>query len=317
MVLTPFPAWRVRPFVRWSLGILFFPRRPFLPGGDVYEGIIGLGGGVDVAVSQRVRIRAEVLYAHLSNGQGLGPHNPAFDGIGGALGVGWAVGPVRALSAVWPVAPQRPARNPAVPGVQADVAGGRVDEASLALASLRAFWPLGEVGVGGVDLTAGPLVGEVVTEAGLVAAMHLPAVTLGMRLAYKHFAGIHTVSLHAQAEAHLSPEVSAVVMGAHERTFGGDDVTRAAVGLRAFPLRWLALELGVGFDRIGAPRLGDTSDPYLGVEAQLPVGAPDWQLSVFLERQVSTLDLLGLRVAWGMGPTLRDAARRTGWRPLR
>lgn len=317
MVLSPFPAWPVRPFLAWSVGLLLFPRRPFLPGGDAYEGILSFGGGVEVSLSSRVTLRAQAQYAHLSNGQGLGPHNPAFDGVGGALGVGWSFGPARDVAPVWPEAPRGSQRPRGAPGVVLDLAGGRVDDAWVALVGARTFWPLGGRAVGGVDVSAGALEGFVASEAGLTAALHLDAATLGVRLAYKHFAGFHTLSLHAQVEAHVSPEVSLVAMGAHERTVDGESVSRAAVGLRAFPLRWLALELGVGFDRLGAPRLGDVSDPYLGVEAQLPVGAPDWQVSLFLERQVSTLDLLGVRVAWGVGPTLRDLARRTGWRPLR
>lgn len=317
MVLSPFPAWPVRPFLAWSVGLLLFPRRPFLSGGDVYEGILSFGGGVEVSLSSRVTLRAQAQYAHLSNGQGLGPHNPAWDGVGGALGVGWSFGPTRDVAPVWPEAPRGSLRPRGAPGVVLDLAGGRVDDAWVGLVGARTFWPLGGRAVGGVDVSAGALEGFVASEAGLTAALHLDAATLGVRLAYKHFAGFHTLSLHAQVEAHVSPEVSLVAMGAHERTVDGDPVSRAAVGLRAFPLRWLALELGVGFDRIGAPRLGDVSDPYISVEAQLPVGAPDWQVSLFLERQVSTLDLLGVRVAWGVGPTLRDLARRTGWRPLR
>lgn len=317
MVLSPFPAWPARPFLTWSIGLLLFPQRPFLPGGDAYEGILSFGGGVEVSLSSRVTLRAQAQYAHLSNGQGLGPHNPAFDGVGGALGLGWSLGPTRDVAPVWPEAPRASPRPRGAPGVVLDLAGGRVDDAWVALVGARTFWSLGARAVGGVDVMVGALEGFVASEAGLTAALHLDAATLGMRLAYKHFAGFHTVSLHAQVEAHVSPEVSLVAMGAHERTVGGDPVSRAALGLRAFPLRWLALELGVGFDRLGAPRLGDGSDPYLSVEAQLPVGGPDWQVSVFLERQVSTLDLLGLRVAWGAGPTLRDLARRTGWRPLR
>jgi hypothetical protein len=55
----------------------------------------------------------------------------------------------------------------------------------------------------------------------------------------------------------------------------------------------------------------------VAVEWQLPLPSPSWQLSVFAERQLSTNALVGLRVAWNMGATLRDVARRTGWMPVR
>ncbi len=73
----------------------------------------------------------------------------------------------------------------------------------------------------------------------------------------------------------------------------------------------------MAFDRIGDASAHDVSDPYFAFEWQLPVSARDWQLSLFVDSQVSTVKLAGLRVAWGMGTTLRDQARRMGWRRVR
>lgn len=316
--LTPFSTWRVRPFASWSAGLLFFPRTPFLPRGDIYEFILSFGLGVDVALSERVTLGAQLQYTHLSNGQGLGPHNPAFDGVTGVISVATSVGAPRPTPDVWQsTAPTTGDRARFVPGVLADAAVGRIGDAVLATGRVRAFWQLSPIALAGVDVAGGALAGEGFVDVGVLGAAHWTYASVGGRAGYRSYAGLDTLSLEAQVEGHLSPEVTLLAMGSYEHTAHLGHVARAAVGVRVFPLRSLTLDLGVGFDRIGDAPLGDASDPYFGVEWQLPVGAPDWQLSLFLERQVSTVDLLGVRVAWGMGPALRDVARRSGWRQVR
>jgi hypothetical protein len=48
LILLPLPTSVVRPFLRGSGGLLLFLDDPFLPGGDIYEFILGLGGGLEV-----------------------------------------------------------------------------------------------------------------------------------------------------------------------------------------------------------------------------------------------------------------------------
>ena len=121
-----------------------------------------------------------------------------------------------------------------------------------------------------------------------------------------------------QAEWHLTPEFTLVAMGHYERPSFFDEVWRAAGALRAYPFESLAIDLGVGFDRIGQARLvGDVAEPFFSVEWRLPLGLVDWQFALFVERNVSTLGLAGLRVSYGLGPTPRDAARHASWRRIR
>lgn len=316
--LTPFSSSVVRPFASWSVGLLFFPQRPFLPRGDIYEFILSFGLGAEVSLGERVTLGAQLQYAHLSNGQGLGPHNPAFDGPGGAVTLSAAVGTPRPVPDIWQgVAPSPGDRPPWVPGVIADAAVGRIGDATLGLGRARAFWRFSARALGAVDVASGGLAGDGFIDVGLVAAAHWELFSVGGRAGYRRYAGLDTLAVEAQVEGHVSPEVTLLAMGSFERTFDFGHVARAAVGVRVFPLRSLTIDLGVGFDRLGDAPFDDASDPYIGVEWQLPVGAPDWQVSLFLERQVSTLDLVGIRVAWGMGPNLRDVARRSGWRPVR
>ena len=57
--------------------------------------------------------------------------------------------------------------------------------------------------------------------------------------------------------------------------------------------------------------------PYLAFDWQEPFGARAWQLSPFAEKQLSTIELAGIRFAWNMGGTIRDVAHSSGWMRLR
>lgn len=314
--LTPFPSWRVRPFVRASAGLLFFLRDPFLPGGDVYEFMLDFGGGVEVSLGERVVLGLHAHYSHLSNGQGLGPFNPAFDGLGVGLDLRYALAPRPPFEGSGPpaFAAARPSRTP---GFVIDGSVGAAGGALLSTGRLRVAERVSDHLVALFDGEAGSLAREALFEAGLALAGHWGFASAGAHVGYRNYVGIETLVLVAQAEAHVSPEVSFVAMGAFERSDFSGSIGRAAVAMRAFPFERLLVELGVGFDRIGDVNAHDVSDPYFAFEWQLPVSARDWQLSLFVDSQVSTIKLAGLRVAWGMGTTLRDQARRMGWRRVR
>jgi hypothetical protein len=81
--LRPWPKLAVQPFAYSSIGLLLFARQPFLPGADVYEGILSSGLGLETQLTPQLSLGAKAFTVHLSNGQGLGPFNPALDlGIG-------------------------------------------------------------------------------------------------------------------------------------------------------------------------------------------------------------------------------------------
>jgi hypothetical protein len=89
--IVPFPNWPVQPYLRLSAGFLLFLRGPFLPGGDFYEFILGYGAGLAIPIGARVSVMGDLQVVHLSNGQGLGPFNPAFDGYAGLIGINYAL----------------------------------------------------------------------------------------------------------------------------------------------------------------------------------------------------------------------------------
>jgi hypothetical protein len=77
--------------------------------------------------------------------------------------------------------------------------------------------------------------------------------------------------------------------------------------------------VGLGFNDLDGDRsFQDISDPFVGFEWRLPLPLADrgWQVSLFGERRISTLDVAGLRLAWNLGTTPRESARHDAWRRL-
>jgi hypothetical protein len=291
--ITPWPDAAVRPHARASLGGLLFPGAPFLPGGDVYEAIITFGAGAEVSLGGRWRGSVELFTVHLSNGQGLGPFNPAYDGVGATLAVGYALasGPVIA----------RPAASlPSPPPLDlvVDASLGAVDDAVLASARARPGARLTSRLSAALDLELGSLADVAFAEAGVDLVAHAAPVRGGVHLGYRRYAGIDTAVVTAQLELRVTPELDLVAMGHHERPDAFDPVWRAGAGLRLAPTPSLTLDLGVGFDRLGDPDVfgDDHADPYLGVEWRSPWGPGGRRVALFVERQISTVDLVGVRL---------------------
>jgi hypothetical protein len=313
--LTPWPEWSVRPYARWGMGLMLF-REPFLPGGTRYDGILTLATGVEWQLGQRWTVGLDASSVHLSNGQGLGDHNPAYDGFGVTLAAARSLAPRRVPDrADWPEL-TRGARDSATPGITAEATVGEVGSALLvsgrALVAQRIAEPL----LVQLDAEGGELADEPFAEIGGDLAAHLGAVSLAPHVGYRRFVGFDTLVLGFQGELHIH-EVSVVGMVHHERNEVFGTLWRAGFGLRAYPIPDVLVELGIGFDQIGDDTIQDSSDPYLGFEWRVPVGGDTWQLSLRIERQISTINLAALRVSWGMGPTLAELGRRHGFRRVR
>ena len=306
--LMPFPDARVRPFVRTSAGILFFPDTRFLPGGDIYDFILNFGAGLEVPLGARMVLAGNVHYAHLSNGQGIGSFNPAFDAIGMGLELGYA------LEVPTPPFPEETTiaeggRPSFSPGLLVDADAGAVSGDSIATGRVRLAERIAPRWLAVVDLEAGELASEPLVELGAGIAGHSHFVSAGIHGGYRNYVGLETFILEGQAEAHVSAETSFVCMGVWERSSLSGDIYRAGAGVRAFPLDSFALDLGVGFDS----QRERTADPYFGLEWQLR----RMPFSIFVEDQITSIKLAGVRGWWDMGSTLREQARRTGWRRLR
>lgn len=319
--LIPFPDWPVRPYARLSAGFLLFLDGPFLPGGDFYDFMLGAGGGLEVPVGAQVALFGELAATHLSNGQGVGPFNPAYDGWGALAGVNVLLQPP-------PEAPA-PADQPAPDAPEP--ANPRATFTPGVIAEGQLGWTAGLTGGGRARLVEGLTARALAIldvrgaafgdtpyeEAGLALVGHWSPATAGLQLIYEHLPGITALAEQAQIEAHLTRETSVFATGILQQQSVFSDLFTAGFGLRAFPFDRLRFDGGLGLTRVLAAGASASLGPYVAVEWQLPLPSQRWQLSVFAERQLSTNALVGLRVAWNMGATLRDVARRTGWVPVR
>lgn len=54
----------------------------FPAGGDIYNFTWRFGGSLSYRVNDRLTFSAGVRWMHVSNGQGLGPQNPSYEGVG-------------------------------------------------------------------------------------------------------------------------------------------------------------------------------------------------------------------------------------------
>jgi hypothetical protein len=317
----PFPRWRLRPYLHASTGLLLFLRQPFLPGGDVYDFILQLGAGLELGVGDRLSLFADVHGVHLSNGQGLGPFNPAYTGEGVLVGAAYALAPPDGDADDAATNPQAVAVDEARPswhpGATFDAEAGSAAGALEIAGRDRVAERLTRHGLAVLEIESGDVDSHHLLEAGADLAGHWTAASAGLYSGYRNLDGVDTFIEQVQVEANVSPEASLVAMGDWEISRPAPGGTRAALILRLFPIETLAIELGGSYDL----SIGDASrrgfSPIFALEWQLPFRRSTWQVSIFVEREVQDLQLAGARFSWDMGGTLRDIARRTGWRRLR
>lgn len=78
----------IAPFVELAFGMLF-TTRDFPPDGTPWNFNQRYGVGLDVQVSPRISLAVAYRHLHVSNGKGLVPENPSYDGDGLMLGIVW------------------------------------------------------------------------------------------------------------------------------------------------------------------------------------------------------------------------------------
>ena len=317
--LVPFPRGPVRPYLRASGGLLLFLRGPFLPGGDVYDFILQLGAGLEVPIGERLSLFGDLHVVHLSNGQGLGPFNPAFTGEGGLIGAAYALAAPGSPAAPEPVATVDEARPDWRPGATFDAGAGHTAAGTELAVRDRVAERLTRHTLALMDIESGVVDSAHFVEAGLDLAGHWTFVSAGVHSGYRHAAGTGTFVESAQVEAVVSREASLVLLGQAELPRAAADTFLVAAVLRLLPIETFLIELGGGARHDGGTARDAFSRfiPYLALDWQLPFGARTWQASLFIERQLDELQIAGVRISWDMGRTLYDLVRRTGWRRLR
>ena len=315
--LVPFPLGPVRPYLRVSGGLLLFLRGPFLPGGDVYEFILQLGAGLEVPLGDRLSLFGDLHGVHLSNGQGLGPFNPAFTGEGGLIGAAYALAPPGPSAAPESVATVDEARPGWRPGATFDAGVGHTLAGTELALRDRVAQKLTRHTLALMDIESGAIDSAHFVEAGLDLAGHWTFVSGGVHGGYRSAAGTGTFVGSGQVEAVVSREASLVVMGEADLPRAAPDTVLVAGVLRLFPIDTFLIELGGGTQHVAGASFDDGFRPYFALDWQLPFGVRTWQVSLFVERQLDALEIAGVRLSWDMGSTLYDLVRRTGWRRLR
>jgi hypothetical protein len=315
--LIPFPRGPVRPYLRASGGLLLFLRGPFLPGGGDYDFILQLGAGLEVPLGDRLSLFGDLHLVHLSNGQGLGPFNPAFTGEGALMGAAYALAPPGPAAAPDPITTVDEARPDWRPGATFDAGAGQAAGATEWAVRDRVAQKLTRHTLALMDIESGMVDSAHFVEAGIDLAGHWTFTSAGVHGGYRHGAGPGTFIAAAQAEAVVSHEASLVLMGQADFPDASPDTVLVAAVLRLLPIDTLLIELGGGTRHLGGAAPNDTFAPYLAVDWQLPFGVRTWQASLFVERQLDQLQIAGARISWDMGSTLYDLVRRTGWRLVR
>ena len=315
--LVPFPRGLVRPYLRASGGMLLFLRGPFLPGGDVYDFILQLGAGLEVPIGDRLSLFGDLHAVHLSNGQGLGPFNPAFTGEGALVGAVYGLAPPGPEAVPEPVATVDEARPGWRPGATFDAGAGHTAAGTELAVRDRVAERLTRHTLALMDIESGVVASAHFVEAGLDVAGHWTFVSAGLHGGYRHAGGTGAVVASAQVEAVVSREASLVLMGETDLPRAGADTFLVAAIGRLFPIDTLLIELGGGIQRVGGAPFDAGLKPYVALDWQLPFGVRTWQASLFIERQLDQLQIAGVRISWDMGSTLYDLVRHTGWRRLR
>jgi hypothetical protein len=319
--IVPFPSWPVRPYLRMSAGFLLFLRGPLLPGGDYYDFILGIGAGLEIPLGPRLAIIGDLHATHLSNGQGLGPFNPAFGGYGGTIGFNYALAPEpTTVSASGPEglagAESEIPPSHSTPGLIFDAGAGHTTAVVFG-GRVRVVERLCARSLAIVDAEAQSIGGTGYQGLGLGLVGQWAFATVGVQATYEHIPGIDAVAEQVQVEMHITPQASLLATGIWQQENVFADFLTSGFGLRLFPIANVRIDGGVRLTHTFAAGTDLDVGPYGAFEWQLPFATRTWQLSLFAEKQLSTITLAGVRFAWNVGETLRDVARRTGWTRLR
>lgn len=283
------------------------------PGGSHYILRRGVGLGLTLNPTPTLAISLGVRQQHLSNGQGLGAHNPSFDGLGGFVGVGFLP---HAVDHPLPrlLDDETPPSTAAVLQVQGSLleadgewSGGLRAEGRVAL--LPGLWTQVRVDAGrlaGLDVVGGQVDLAWQSTRGAV------GLTGGMQL----FAGLRQRQIAAQAEWYADRLSTVALRTAHRVATLAPAATDVRLAWRAHPAPWIALDLGAEYTLDDRPDELDRIEPAMGFELA-PPWLGDLGITLAVERQVDDLRVFSLRYTGGAATDLRQRYRTAGLQPLR
>jgi hypothetical protein len=172
-----------------------------LPGGDIYDFLVSSGAGAEVSLGLHWRLGVDLFLLHESNGQGLGPFNPAFDGVGMGVAMSWSGRPIAPLTT-----DERDDRTGArasrLPGVSLDGVVGQAGGDVLGTGHLTVAERIIDSLLVLAELEHGVFAGERLTEVGASLASHADLLSAGAYAGYRDFAGLRTRIAAGQLEWH-------------------------------------------------------------------------------------------------------------------
>lgn len=310
--VTPSPTARVRPTASVATGLLLLPSGPFFEGGARYVFVLSAAVGIEADIGVDDAVRLEFVSSHLSNGQGVGEHNPAVDAWG--VGIGWTPGLRQDSVPDGPGLDDDGLATRPTPSVHADAVAGLADSEPFLDGRVTHGVRFARRFLAQAQASLGTLAGETATggEAALAARAGWlrPAASLGAA----RWAGLRKWTAALQLELDAGPELSLVTEVVYQRIVDLDERWSGAVGVRAYPLRWVALEAATDLFR---------SDD--GIEAHAWMGA--WiratgrrapvAVDAGVQARTGSLHTLTLRLGWGDGTSIRTHDRHASVRRLR
>lgn len=303
------PGWRA--FVELGLGLLVTDAA-FPQGGTDTNGARHVGLGAVVDVTEDLGLVLGIRQQHVSNGKGLGPENPTYEGMGAYLGLQLAVqprgepAPARDLGVPepWPLALRFQARG----GQPGGTSGGG---AELTLDARLGTDIHGQVRAG-LDLVDS----EVLDARGLAVYRRGSQGLLGLAYDRQELDAFEDQELSLFGEWYANDLVTVALVAGHEERNLSKDRGFGGLLVQTYPKSWLKLEAGISardpFGEVGQESL----DLPLGLTLALP--APEGtHLSLFAEDDLDDQSrVVGLRLVYGGDAwTLRDQDRAAG--PLR
>ncbi|QDU65336.1 acyloxyacyl hydrolase [Engelhardtia mirabilis] len=310
--------WHVLRGRGWSAflegGLGFVASEEAVPsGGSRLNGTRQAGVGVAFDVGERWRLTVGVRQEHLSNGGGLGPNNPTWDGFGGYLGLALDLTPEYA-----PPGPQREygltppwVRSTRIEGRLGEVGDETAGGAAVTFDSRLVANLHGQVRAG-IDIVDS----DELLEAGVALYLRGERGLFGLALDHQDLNAFEDDELTAFTEFYANDLVT--VTGALGSEWRSDSANRVVggVALRFYLLEGLMLEGGIAardpLEDLGA----DSIEVPLGIEYS-PRPLRELGLSLFAEDGLNdNARVVGLRWTlggpWGESGSLRDRDRSAG-----
>jgi len=306
-------------YADWGLGLMV-GLDPFPPAGTRHNGIPHFGLGLSARFRQDTQLLAGFRQLHISNGKGLVPENPSFDGLGAYLGVALRPGfktplPPEGESLPFGGDSLRIRAEAIFEDIdEEDSTGGlfALDVRLLPAARLHAQ----------LAFSAAELAGESIWEVTLHVYRQTAVGRFALGYSRQEFNVFTSDYYNLQIDRSLNDISTMEFMASLERKNLDDDRVFGGLFIITYPTDALALLSGIGFERQeyeffeSLENLNDAGFTF-GVE-WLPGPMADLGLSFFFKEGIGyDVTTVGLRFQPDKKQTLRERHRRGSFVPLR